>query len=170
VLGNLVVAGRQAGLSGQAAREKAMGFLQRFDLEAQAKHYPPQLSGGQRQRVAIAQQFMCSEHFLLMDEPFSGLDPVMKDEACRIIAEVAGLNELTTIIVVTHDIGSACQVADHLWLMGRDRDENGNIIPGAYLKETVNLIERGLAWHPDVTRLPEFDAVCREVREKFDTL
>src|SRR3954447_15792621 len=66
VLGNLMVAGRLSGLSAKEARDKAQGFLTRFGLEDRAKRYPIQLSGGQRQRVAIAQQFMCSERFLLL--------------------------------------------------------------------------------------------------------
>src|SRR5579862_7281517 len=74
VAGNLAVASRQAGMSGSHAKDQSMELLTRFGLADQAHKYPVQLSGGQRQRVAIAQQFMCSEHFLLMDEPFSGLD------------------------------------------------------------------------------------------------
>src|SRR5689334_12611837 len=109
VLGNLMVAGRQAGLSHGAAREKAIGFLKRFDIADKARSYPPQLSGGQRQRVAIAQQFMCSEHLLLLDEPFSGLDPLAVDRVTGLLNEVACMSELNTIIVVTHDIAAALE-------------------------------------------------------------
>lgn len=105
-----------------------------------------------------------------MDEPFSGLDPLMKDECCHLVSEVAAMNEFTTIIVVTHDIGSAIQVADTLWLMGRGRDAEGNVIPGAYIKDTVDLMARGLAWRPDLADSPEFAACAREVRAKFQTL
>src|SRR5690242_1766064 len=66
VLGNLTVAGRRSGLSGGGAKERAKELLKRFGLEEHAGKYPAQLSGGQRQRLAIIQQFMCSEHFLLM--------------------------------------------------------------------------------------------------------
>ena len=170
VLGNLIVAGRQAGLSGEAAREKAMGFLQRFDLEAQAKHYPPQLSGGQRQRVAIAQQFMCSEHLLLLDEPFSGLDPVAIDRVSKLLNEVACMHELNTIIVVTHDIAAALEVADTIWLMGRDRDPEGKIIPGARIQTSYNLIDSGLAWRDGIATTPEFILTLREIRDRFPTL
>src|SRR4051812_45883414 len=74
VIGNLVVAGRRAGLSSAQATARARELLRQFGLEEHENKYPVQLSGGQRQRVSIAQQFMCSEYFLLMDEPFSGLD------------------------------------------------------------------------------------------------
>jgi polar amino acid transport system ATP-binding protein/sulfate transport system ATP-binding protein len=170
VWGNLMRAGKLGGLSPKAAAEKATAMLERFKLLDKKDAFPKKLSGGQKQRVAIIRQLMCSDHFLLMDEPFSGLDPVMKDECCEVIQEVAALNELTTIIVVTHDIASSVQIADTIWLIGRDRDADGNIVPGAYVKETLNLIERGLAWHPEVTKMPAFATTVREIREKFDTL
>jgi NitT/TauT family transport system ATP-binding protein len=170
VMGNLMVAGHQAGLSSDAAREKALGFLRRFKLEDRAGLYPSQLSGGQRQRVAIAQQFMCSEHFLLMDEPFSGLDPIAIDHVSALIQEVAHLHELNTIVVVTHDIPAAIEVADTLVLMGRDRDAAGQIIPGARIQATYNLVERGLAYRKGITTTPEFLELLREILERFPTL
>ncbi len=170
VLGNLLVAGRQAGLTGDEALKKARNFLERFHLQDVANRYPSQLSGGQQQRVAIAQQFMCSEHFLLMDEPFSGLDPIAVAKVSELIAEVAGLHELNTIIVVTHDIPAAIEAADTLWLMGRDRDAEGRVIPGARIKETYNLIERGLAWRKGITTTPEFMDLLREVVARFPSL
>jgi polar amino acid transport system ATP-binding protein/sulfate transport system ATP-binding protein len=170
VLGNLTLAGRLSGLSGGQAREKAVAFLQRFGLEDRAKLYPIQLSGGQRQRVAIAQQFMCSEHFLLLDEPFSGLDPVGIDRVAKLLEEVACMHEMNTIIVVTHDINAALEVADTIWLMGRDRDAEGKIIPGARIQESYNLIERGLAWRDGVATSPEFLLLAREIRARFPSL
>jgi len=170
VLSNLLVAGAQGGLSRPEAREKAMFFLKRFHLETHAHRYPPQLSGGQQQRVAIAQQFMCSEHFLLMDEPFSGLDPNAVDRVAELIAEMASLHELNTIIVVTHDIAAAMEVSDTLWLMGRDRDEKGDVIPGARIQETYDLVERGLAWRKGVSTTREFMDLLREILERFPSL
>jgi len=170
VLGNLLVAGRRAGLSDAAAHAKAMGLLKRFALEDRIRLYPPQLSGGQRQRVAITQQFMCSEHFLLLDEPFSGLDPIAIDRVCTLLAEVAAMDELNTIVVVTHDISAALEVADTIWLMGRDRDAEGNPVPGARIVETYDLIERGLAWRHGITNTPEFTLALREIRKRFQTL
>lgn len=170
VLGNLVVAGAQAGLSTREAKAKAEDFLRRFGLEACEGRYPVQLSGGQKQRLAIAQQFMCSEHLLLMDEPFSGLDPLAVARVSELITEVAALHELNTIIVVTHDVSAAVEVADTLWLMGRDRDEQGQIIPGARIQDTYNLIERGLAWRKGITTTPEFMELMRVILARFPTL
>ncbi|HJT17306.1 MAG TPA: ABC transporter ATP-binding protein [Thermoanaerobaculia bacterium] len=170
VLGNLVVAARQSCSSRKAAIQRSKEMLQRFGLEAFADRYPVQLSGGQRQRVAIAQQFVCSQHFLLMDEPFSGLDPLVVESMCELITEVANLDELNTIIVVTHNIEAALQVADHVLIMGRDRDSNGKPIPGARIQETIDLISAGLAWRKGISSTPEFVAVERDIRERFRTL
>lgn len=170
VLGNLTVAGRRAGLNGSEAERKARELLERFGIGDHGAKYPVQLSGGQRQRVAIAQQFMCSEHYLLMDEPFSGLDPMAVDKVAAFITEMAASNELMTFIVVTHDITAALEVSDTIWLLGRERDAQGNIIPGARVMKSYNLIERGLAWRDGITATPEFLAMLTEIREIFPTL
>ena len=105
-----------------------------------------------------------------MDEPFSGLDVVMEAKVCELINEIACLDELNTIIVVTHDVTAAATVADHLWLMGRDRDASGNTVPGARIQETYDLIERDMCWHPELTNSPKFLEFVREVKERFQTL
>src|SRR5262249_5311346 len=111
VAGNLELAARSAGLSRKDASEKAASYLKQFNLENHADSYPCQLSGGQRQRVAIAQQFLCSERLVLMDEPFSGLDLIAVDKVSRLICEVANSDELNTVIIVTHDVAAAVTVA-----------------------------------------------------------
>jgi ABC-type nitrate/sulfonate/bicarbonate transport system ATPase subunit len=170
VAGNLELAARSAGLNRQEAAAKAYTYLQRFNLEERGGLYPCQLSGGQRQRVAIAQQFLCSEHFVLMDEPFSGLDLIAVDKVSNMIREVANSDEMNTVIVVTHDIQAAVAVADTIWVLGRDRDEQGKIIPGARVKATYNLVERGLAWRDGIADLPECTELVREIRSVFPSL
>lgn len=170
VLGNLLIAGKRAGKSKTEAMEKAREFLERFGLSDRANLYPSQLSGGQRQRVAIAQQFMCSEHFLLMDEPFSGLDLLAVDRVCELISEVAAAHDLNTIIVVTHDIVAALEVSDTILLLGRDRDSAGNVVPGAKIQKSYDLIARNLAWRDGITSAPEFLDTLREIREEFPRL
>ena len=170
VHGNLLIAGLRAGLAREVATTKANDYLERFGLQGCGNKYPFQLSGGQRQRAAIAQQFMCSEHFLLMDEPFSGLDPMAVEKVCELIGELANAHTLNTIIVVTHDIAAAIAVSDTLWLMGRDSNGEGALIPGAKVRATYNLIERGLAWRKDVASTPEFMELHREIRQRFRLL
>jgi NitT/TauT family transport system ATP-binding protein len=170
VLGNLAVAGRRAGQSRAAARDRALEMLRRFDLSERAEVYPAQLSGGQRQRVAIAQQFMCSEHFLLLDEPFSGLDPIAIERVAEMLTEVVNLDELNTIIIVTHDIAAALEVADTVWLLGRDRDAAGAPIPGARIQATYDLMECGLAWHRGIGSSPRLLEMAAEIRGRFGKL
>jgi len=170
VLGNLRVAGARAKLSADEAQQKARGLLERFGLSAKADAYPAQLSGGQRQRVAIAQQFMCSDHFLLMDEPFSGLDPLAVESVCELIREVAAQDELNTLILVTHDVGAAIEVSDTLWLLGRDRGADGRPLAGARIQATYDLVERGLAWRRGISSTPEFLQLQSEIRERFRSL
>ena len=170
VLGNLLIAAKMKMSNTKEATAKAMALLEEFGLSDRALSYPAALSGGQRQRVAIAQQLLCSSYFLLMDEPFSGLDPNAKSKVCETILKVSVLDELNTTIVITHDIESSIKIADTIWLLGRDFDTHGQPIPGARIKYQYNLIERGLAWHPDIENTPEFFALSQELKARFLTL
>lgn len=170
ILSNLVVSGKQAGLSGSEAKDKGMEMLKRFGLENEGAKYPCQISGGQRQRAAIAQQFMCSKDLLLMDEPFSGLDVNAIDRVCEFIQEVAAADEMKTLVIVTHDIAAAVEVCDTIWLLGRERDDKGGIIPGARIVKNYDLIQRGLAWRTNIIDDPAFLETVREIRQTFAQL
>lgn len=152
------------------ATELVMGLLDKFGLTDRRNLYPHQLSGGQRQRIAIIQQMVCSGHLLLMDEPFSGLDILMKDEVQHLIAEVAGSDTLNSVIITTHDIQSAIAVADTILLLGRERDAAGNVIPGASIRYTYNLMDLGLTWRPNIAEHPEFTQLEKEIRGRFREL
>lgn len=149
----------------QKDEDVIMKMLTRFGLEQHIKKYPSQLSGGQRQRVAIIQQMICSRHFLLMDEPFSGLDIIAKDKVCDLINEVNVVDEKNTTIFTTHDLESAVTIADHIWVMGREEGK-----PGATIVKVINLIERELAWQPNITKHPNFHPTVMELKELFKTL
>lgn len=170
IFGNLWVALEHSKLDTNGRKAKVAEYLEKFNLSDKADLYPSQLSGGQRQRVAIIQQALCSEHFIVMDEPFTGLDPLMKDKVAELIVQVASLDEKNTIFVVAHDIAGLIAISDTLWLFGRDRDDKGAVIPGASIKKSYNLIERGLAWQPDIQNTPEFGAFVAEIKDQFKTL
>ena len=170
VMGNLMVAGERSGKPAGECVQKANSLLERFRLEDRAGVYPSQLSGGQRQRVAIAQQIMCSDQFLLMDEPFSGLDLLAIGRVQDLIHEISTAHELNTIIVVTHDLVAAMEVCDTLILLGRNSDEQGKFKPGARIQASYNLIDRGLAWRKDIATTPEFLETLREIRQRFALL
>ncbi len=170
VLGNLLVAACRKLIKPKEALARSMVLLEEFGLAGKALAYPACLSGGQRQRVAIAQQLLCSSHFLLMDEPFSGLDPEAKTKVCETILKVSTVHELNTTIIITHDIESSIRIADTLWLLGREFDVNGQAVPGARIKYKYDLIGMGLAWHEDIGKTPEFFALSKEIRQRFAEL
>lgn len=170
IYGNLDIAAKIKFKNKSERADRINDILKRFDLGGRKSFYPAQLSGGQKQRVAIAQQILCSNNFLLMDEPFSGLDPNMVKQVSSLIVEVANMHELNTIIIVSHDIPSTAAISDTLWVMGRDRNEKGEIIPGARIKYEYDLIERNLAWHTDIKKMPEFQNLCNELDSLFINL
>jgi osmoprotectant transport system ATP-binding protein len=96
------------------ARTKALELMERVGLPAHfAKRYPAQLSGGQQQRVGVARALAADPNVMLMDEPFSAVDPVVRaelqDEFLRLQAEVG-----KTIVFVTHDIDEAIKLGDNV--------------------------------------------------------
>ena len=170
VLGNLLLAARQSEKSETVCHDKIFSLLEEFDLTDKINLYPAQLSGGQKQRVAILQQILCSSHVLLFDEPFSGLDLIALEKVSALIQKVSNMDAANCSIVVTHDVTTACSVADHLWLLGRDRDEKGQPIPGASIKVVYDLVERDLCWHPDITKDIRFTEFVLEVKNEFRKL
>ncbi|MET3904658.1 ATP-binding cassette domain-containing protein [Paenarthrobacter sp. 4246] len=105
------------GESRQKARTKALELMERVGLPASfAKRYPWQLSGGQQQRVGVARALASDPAFMLMDEPFSAVDPVVRtqlqEEFLRLQREIG-----KTIIMVTHDIDEALKLGDQVAVM-----------------------------------------------------
>jgi polar amino acid transport system ATP-binding protein/sulfate transport system ATP-binding protein len=170
VLGNMVMAGIANGMPRSEADRKAKVLLERFGLQHRLGFYPAQISGGQRQRVAIAQQLMRQKQLLLMDEPFSGLDPVALGEVIKLLIEVANMDELNTVVVVTHDIRSALIVSDSLFMLGRPRGPDGKILGGAKIQHAYDLVNEGIAWHPEIENEPKFGRIETEVKERFRSL
>ncbi|MCP4304820.1 MAG: amino acid ABC transporter ATP-binding protein [bacterium] len=94
------------------AEQVGMELLERVGIPEQAKKYPGQLSGGQQQRVAIARALAMKPKVMLFDEPTSALDPEMIKEVLDVMKELA-LSGMT-MIVVTHEMGFAREVADRV--------------------------------------------------------
>ncbi|QQR76369.1 ATP-binding cassette domain-containing protein [Candidatus Nomurabacteria bacterium] len=159
---NLMRGAKLGGIRGKEAIEKVKYYLEHLGLLESRNKFPAQLSGGQRQRLAIGQQLLCSSVILLMDEPFSGLDPNAKNDVMRLIVDLSKTNELITFIVVTHDIQSAVAISDTVWIMGKNPND-----VGASIIESYNLIEMGLAWHPEIKKMPEYHKFIGEIEENF---
>lgn len=102
-------------LSQNQADEKAMELLERIGLADKANVYPSTLSGGQKQRIAIVRSLAMSPKVMLFDEPTSALDPEMVGEVLSVMKELAkgGM----TMVVVTHEMGFAREVADRVVFM-----------------------------------------------------
>ena len=167
VLDNLLLSAKLTYGSEAEARSAVIAMLDQFQLLDKVKCYPHQISGGQRQRIAIIQQMLHCRGLLLMDEPFSGLDPLMKKKVQNFIVDVASHDEHLSIIVTTHDIASAVAISDTIMLLGRDKDPQGNIIPGAYVKFKYDLISMGLAWHPEIHETNVFSDLVKEINARF---
>jgi len=103
------------------AEDVALHYLRRVKIPEQADKYPGQLSGGQQQRVAIARALCMSPKIMLFDEPTSALDPEMVKEVLDTMVELA--MDGMTMLVVTHEMGFARQVANRVVLM-----DDGQII------------------------------------------
>ena len=99
----------------EAARKRAEELLARIGLEEKANVYPSTLSGGQKQRIAIVRALAMNPKVMLFDEPTSALDPEMVGEVLDLMREVA--DEGMTMVIVTHEMGFAREVADRVLFM-----------------------------------------------------
>ena len=102
-------------MSKEEAKAEAMRLLERVGLADKADAFPSQLSGGQKQRVAIARALEMKPDIMLFDEPTSALDPEMVGEVLAVMKELA--RDGMTMVVVTHEIGFAREVASRVIFM-----------------------------------------------------
>ncbi|TPQ22488.1 ABC transporter ATP-binding protein [Streptomyces sporangiiformans] len=117
ILDNIATVPRLLGWSKQRARDRAAELMERVGLDpVMARRYPYQLSGGQQQRVGVARALAADPPILLMDEPFSAVDPVVRrglqEELLRIQGELG-----KAIVFVTHDMDEAITVGDRIAVM-----------------------------------------------------
>ncbi len=113
------------------AESAAMEYLERVKIPEQANKFPGQLSGGQQQRVAIARSLCMRPKIMLFDEPTSALDPEMIKEVLDVMVDLAESG--MTMLVVTHEMGFASQVADRVIFM-----DEGQIVEQNSPKEFFN--------------------------------
>ena len=108
----------------EEAERTAMEYLEKVKIPEQAYKYPGQMSGGQQQRVAIARSLCMRPNIMLFDEPTSALDPEMIKEVLDVMVDLAESG--MTMLVVSHEMGFAEQVADRIIFMdaGQIIEEN----------------------------------------------
>lgn len=119
VLDNVQLAQHLQGIKNQASRQQALSLLEQVQL-ADYQHKPCyQLSGGQRQRVALARTLMQSSDLILMDEPFSALDVVTRQQLYQLATTLLAEK---TVLLVTHDPQEALQLCDDIFVLQKQTD------------------------------------------------
>ena len=121
--------------------QQAPELLAQMGLSARAGHYPHQLSGGQQQRVAIARALALHPDILCFDEPTSALDPELTGEVLRVLRDLA--DRKTTMIIVTHEMHFARDVADRIMFM-----DGGVVVEEGPAKQLIE--------HPQEERTKQF--------------
>ena len=125
ILENVAYGLRRHGMKKAAAHEKALELIERFGIGSIANRYPGVISGGESQRAALARALVLRPKILLLDEPFSALDPATKERMYETVREVHRDFDCT-IVFVTHDFNEARTLADRI-----------GIILGGCLREVV---------------------------------
>src|SRR5215213_5090327 len=154
----LLAAKQNKALKGKE-KEAIENYAAHFDLREHLHIYPQQLSGGQRQRASIIQQLLKGSDFLLLDEPFSGLDVCVLDKVVDLLLQVSLSDELKTLVIVSHDITTAVAISDTVFILGNEQGKSG-----ATIKKEIDLIERDLAWKKDIKKENAFLDTVDEIK------
>jgi ABC-type nitrate/sulfonate/bicarbonate transport system ATPase subunit len=164
VMENLRLAMKHASITLTSKEKDDMinDYAEKFDLKEHLKKYPTQLSGGQRQRVSIIQQVLTGNRFILLDEPFSGLDALMIDRVIELLIRVSTLHELNTLVIVSHDVENSLAISDTAFILAREKDKEG-----ATITETIDLIEMGFAWNKDIRENSNFQHLVSQIKHKI---
>ena len=116
----------------EKAADKIQKLLESVNLNGHSDRYPHQLSGGEQQRLAIARSLAQEPEYLLMDEPFSSLDPVLKEELESFIAQIQSESKIG-IAYVTHNIKDLERITHRVALM-----QNGKLLQVGEKNEVFN--------------------------------
>ena len=156
---SLLLAARRNKVLAGKEEDTLLQYADQFDIADVLNRWPAQLSGGQQQRVSIIQQLLKGADFLLLDEPFSGLDVCVLDKVVELLLQVSLSDELKTLIIVSHDIATAIAISDTVFILGRQAGREGSTL----VKE-IDLIERGLAWQKGVQQERIFAETLEEIK------
>ena len=119
---NIEIVAKMQKMNSQEIEEKTRELMEMvgLDYEKFANRYPAELSGGQQQRVGIARALITNPDIILMDEPFSALDPITRSQLQDELLNIQ-IQFKKTIIFVTHDMDEAIKIADKICIMGKGR-------------------------------------------------
>jgi ABC-type nitrate/sulfonate/bicarbonate transport system ATPase subunit len=154
---------RNTNISNDEKEAKINEYLTNWGLDKVRNQYPSQLSGGQKQRTAIVEQLLSSGYYMVLDEPFSGLDVGNIQSVKQAFKLINNSHELNTIIFSTHDIELAVELADSLYVIGYPKDAQGNEVPVGTILKHYDIKHLGLAWHNEFTK--EHLQLCQEIKE-----
>ncbi len=156
---SLLLSARQNKKLSGNEKEVIQKWAAAFGFSEILNRYPQQVSGGQRQRASIVQQLLKDSNFLLLDEPFSGLDVCVLDKVIDMLLQVSVSDELKTLIIVSHDIATSVAISDTVFILGEEAGK-----PGATIKKEIDLIERDLAWQKDCRKQKAFNDTIEEIK------
>lgn len=142
---SLLFALRNSPLSQTEKDKKIKEYVHKWGLETCVDKYPNELSGGQRQRTAIIEQLFSSDQFIIMDEPFSGLDVGNIEEVKKAFDLLSSTSEYNTLLFSTHDIKLAIELAQSIYIIGYPT-VNGSKKDYGTVVAKYDLREMGLAW------------------------
>jgi lipopolysaccharide export system ATP-binding protein len=128
---NLLMAGKAMGLSGEVIDERIEDLLTLFNINPIRKRYGIQLSGGERRRVEIARALVARPKFLLLDEPFAGVDPISVEDIQQIIKQLIELN--MGVLITDHNVRETLDICDKAFVM-----RNGEMLASGTSEEIMN--------------------------------
>ena len=144
------------GMDKAARHAKVMPYLDTFGLAQTENKYPRQLSGGMRQRVAFLRTYMMNKPIMLLDEPFSALDPMTKYQIHEWYQELSDKFKITTLFI-THDVEEAIKLSDRILIL--------NGAPGR-IQETLEIASLKKK-HSDFLQTAAFLELKASIQENF---
>ncbi len=169
VLGNVEYGLEVSGIEQEARREKARRSLSLVGLEGYEDSRPSELSGGMQQRVGLARALVNDPEILLMDEAFSALDPLIREEMQN---ELLDLQEMwdpaATILFITHDLDEALKMGDRIAIMNEGRLTQVGT-PTEILTDPADDYVRSFVKNVDRTKIIPARTVMRDLRENEET-
>lgn len=140
-----------------AKRKKMLELLKRLGISGLEKRYPQELSGGQRQRAGLARVCLLQPDILLMDEPFSALDAITREEMQEVFVDLWQQNAITTVLV-THYVEEAIYLGQKIIVMSAN--------PG----QVAAVIDNPLSLAPDKRNSREFFAMAKKLRTQIKAM
>ena len=163
VFSMLMEAAKMGGIPADKRVAEVESSLKEWGIYDQRDQSANQLSGGQKQRVAIVEQTLCAHHFIILDEPFSGLDVKNTAALKNTFKKIIDTDEFNTIFFSTHIIELAVELSDHIYVIGYEYDDKGKQLPGGTVIAQYDLKKMGMAWQP-------YDARHAQLKKEIENL